>query len=226
MVNRGGWVVATGPSVRRRPAVSVTADTRAMLRDRAAAVLRGNDAGGWTKASPASVPAPVELGQRVHRDRMGAPGRPAGHDRARAAVRGAVGDGHGAAPRVPGGPGRAVLSRAGVVGLRRLAGGARAPYEDDRDLPAAGACPGAAADLAADAAGAAAGDPRAPSGALPADGQLASLPRHPARPRGIRAGHHLPPVGGHGQLPALGPRAGAHHGSQARPVHPRGHPSR
>ena len=28
---------------------------------------------------------------------------------------------------------------------------------------------------------------------------------------------------GHGQLPALGPRAGAHRGAEARPVHPRGH---
>jgi hypothetical protein len=36
--------------------VSVTAGTPAMLRDRAAAVLRGNDAGSWTKASPHLYP--------------------------------------------------------------------------------------------------------------------------------------------------------------------------
>ena len=199
--------------------MSVTADPRASLRDRAVTVLHGNDAGSWTKAVARSVPAPVELGQRLHRDRLGAPGRPAGHDRARAAVRGAVGDGHGAAPGVPGGPGPSLLSRAAVVGHRRLAGGARVPDEDDRDLPATGARTGAAADLAADAAGTAAGDPRAHSGAVPGDGQLAPLSRHPPRPRGIRAGHHLSPLGGHGQLPALGPRAQAHHGRRARPVH-------
>src|ERR1700683_185551 len=42
--------------VRRRPAMSVTADTRAGLRDRAAAVLHGNDEGGWTKAAPRLYP--------------------------------------------------------------------------------------------------------------------------------------------------------------------------
>jgi hypothetical protein len=36
--------------------VSVIADTPAVLRERAAAVLRGNDAGGWTKASPHLYP--------------------------------------------------------------------------------------------------------------------------------------------------------------------------
>jgi len=36
--------------------VSVTDDTSALLRDRAAAVLRDNDAGGWTKASPHLYP--------------------------------------------------------------------------------------------------------------------------------------------------------------------------
>jgi hypothetical protein len=36
--------------------VSVTAGLPATLRDRAAAVLRGNDAGGWTKASPHLYP--------------------------------------------------------------------------------------------------------------------------------------------------------------------------
>jgi glucosylglycerate hydrolase len=36
--------------------LSVTADTREMLRDRAAAVLHGNDAGSWTKASPVLYP--------------------------------------------------------------------------------------------------------------------------------------------------------------------------
>jgi hypothetical protein len=36
--------------------VSVTAGTPALLRDRAASVLRGNDAGGWTKASPHLYP--------------------------------------------------------------------------------------------------------------------------------------------------------------------------
>jgi len=36
--------------------VSVTAGTPALLRDRAAAVLRGNDAGSWTKASPHLYP--------------------------------------------------------------------------------------------------------------------------------------------------------------------------
>ena len=36
--------------------MSATADTRAVLRDRAAAVLRGNDAGSWTKASPVLYP--------------------------------------------------------------------------------------------------------------------------------------------------------------------------
>jgi len=36
--------------------VGVTAGTPALLRDRAAAVLRGNDAGGWTKASPHLYP--------------------------------------------------------------------------------------------------------------------------------------------------------------------------
>ena len=36
--------------------MSVTADPRAALRDRAAAVLRGNDAGSWTKASPVLYP--------------------------------------------------------------------------------------------------------------------------------------------------------------------------
>ena len=36
--------------------MSVTADSRAVLRDRAAAVLRGNDAGSWTKASPILYP--------------------------------------------------------------------------------------------------------------------------------------------------------------------------
>ena len=152
----------------------------------------------------ASVPAPVELGQRFQRNRMGAPGRPAGHSGARGTVRGAVVDRHGAAHRVPGGPGRALLSRAGVVGLRHLAGGTGAPGTDDRDLPAAGPCPGAAADLAADTGSAAAGDPRAHAGALPAAGQMASLPRHAARPRGIGAGHGLPPMGGYGQFPALG----------------------
>src|SRR5258708_25026959 len=43
-------------TTRRRPAMSVTADTRAMLRDRAASVLHGNDAGSWTKASPVLYP--------------------------------------------------------------------------------------------------------------------------------------------------------------------------
>jgi len=36
--------------------LSVTADTRVVLRDRTAAVLRSNDAGGWTKASPNLYP--------------------------------------------------------------------------------------------------------------------------------------------------------------------------
>ena len=36
--------------------MSVTAGTPALLRDRAAAVLRGNDAGSWTKASPHLYP--------------------------------------------------------------------------------------------------------------------------------------------------------------------------
>ena len=36
--------------------MGVTADARAVLRDRAAAVLRGNDAGGWTRASPVLYP--------------------------------------------------------------------------------------------------------------------------------------------------------------------------
>ena len=36
--------------------MSVTADTRAGLRDRAAAVLHGNDEGSWTKASPILYP--------------------------------------------------------------------------------------------------------------------------------------------------------------------------
>jgi hypothetical protein len=36
--------------------LSVTASTRAVLRDAAAAVLHGNDAGGWTKASPHLYP--------------------------------------------------------------------------------------------------------------------------------------------------------------------------
>ena len=36
--------------------MSVTAGTPAMLRDRAAAVLHGNDAGSWTKASPHLYP--------------------------------------------------------------------------------------------------------------------------------------------------------------------------
>ena len=36
--------------------MSVTASTRAVLRDGAAAVLHGNDAGGWTKASPHLYP--------------------------------------------------------------------------------------------------------------------------------------------------------------------------
>ena len=36
--------------------MSVTASTHAVLRDRAAAVLHGNDAGGWTKASPHLYP--------------------------------------------------------------------------------------------------------------------------------------------------------------------------
>jgi hypothetical protein len=34
----------------------VTAGTDVALRDQAAAVLRGNDAGGWTKASPLLYP--------------------------------------------------------------------------------------------------------------------------------------------------------------------------
>ena len=172
----------------------------------------------------AALPAPVELGQRLHRDRLGAPGRPARDDRARAAVRGAVVDRHGPAHRVPGRSGRGLLSRPRVVGLRRRHPGcARAPGADDRDLPAAGARAGGAADLAADAAAAAAGDPRAHPGAVPAAGALAPLPGHRARPRGIGAGHHLPSVGGHGQLTALGPGARAHQGSQARPVHPPRH---
>src|ERR1022692_3435180 len=147
----------------------------------------------------ASVPAPVELGQCLHRNRLGAPGCPASPGGARAFVRGAVVDGHGAAHRVPRRPGRAIFSGTGVVGLRHRPGGAGAPGPDDRDLPATGACPGAAADLAADAAGEATGNPRAHSGALPAAGQMASLPRHAARPRGIGTGHGLPPMGGHGQ---------------------------
>jgi glucosylglycerate hydrolase len=36
--------------------VSVSGDAGAVLRDRAAAVLRGNDAGGWTRASPVLYP--------------------------------------------------------------------------------------------------------------------------------------------------------------------------
>lgn len=36
--------------------MSVTEDTRAVLRDRAAAVLHGNDAGSWTRASPHLYP--------------------------------------------------------------------------------------------------------------------------------------------------------------------------
>jgi hypothetical protein len=36
------------------------------------------------------------------------------------------------------------------------------------------------------------------------------LPGHPPRPGRLGAGHQLPPMGGHGQLPALGPRAGPH----------------
>ncbi len=36
--------------------MSVTADTRAVLRDRAASVLHGNDEGSWTKASPVLYP--------------------------------------------------------------------------------------------------------------------------------------------------------------------------
>ena len=48
--------LVTRPSFRRRPALSVTAGTPAMLRDRAAAVLHANDAGSWTKASPHLYP--------------------------------------------------------------------------------------------------------------------------------------------------------------------------
>jgi glucosylglycerate hydrolase len=40
----------------RRLALTVTAESRAMLRERAAAVLHGNDAGSWTKASPHLYP--------------------------------------------------------------------------------------------------------------------------------------------------------------------------
>src|ERR1700742_930145 len=42
--------------MRRRLAMSVTSENRATLRDRAAAVLHGNDAGSWTKASPVLYP--------------------------------------------------------------------------------------------------------------------------------------------------------------------------
>src|ERR1700748_3679696 len=44
------------PPMRRRLAMSVTSENRATLRDRAAAVLHGNDAGSWTKASPVLYP--------------------------------------------------------------------------------------------------------------------------------------------------------------------------
>jgi len=57
-----------------------------------------------------------------------------------------------------------------------------------------------AADLAADTAGAAAGDPWAHTGALPAAGQVARYLATQRDPR-HRAGHQLPPVGEHGQLP-------------------------
>src|ERR1700751_6143535 len=42
--------------MRRRLAMSVTSENRATLRDRAAAVLHGNDAGSWTKPSPVLYP--------------------------------------------------------------------------------------------------------------------------------------------------------------------------
>jgi glucosylglycerate hydrolase len=48
--------VAAGPNVKRGLALSVTADTHATLRERAAAVLHENDAGTWTKASPHLYP--------------------------------------------------------------------------------------------------------------------------------------------------------------------------
>ncbi|MGC2003637.1 MGH1-like glycoside hydrolase domain-containing protein [Trebonia sp.] len=159
----------------------MTAGTDVALRDQAAAVLRGNDAGGWTKASPLLYPhqwswdsAFIAIGW-AHLD-----------------VRRAMTEleqlfaaqwSTGMVPHIVfrGRSRRAVLSRARVVGLRRRhPGGPRASSADDRDLPAAGARAGGAADLAVDAAAAATGDPRAHPGAVPAAGALAPLPGHRA----------------------------------------------
>ena len=107
--------------------MSVTADSRAVLRDRAAAVLRGNDAGSWTKASPILYPhqwswdsAFIAIGW-AHLDVRRAMTELEQLFAAQWAT------GHGAAPRVPGGPRPGGLSRAGVVGHFRLPGGAGAP---------------------------------------------------------------------------------------------------
>ena len=56
MYNRGGYVAATGPERQEKTAVSVTTGSAAALRGGATQVLHGNDAGGWTKASPHLYP--------------------------------------------------------------------------------------------------------------------------------------------------------------------------
>ena len=157
--------------------MSVTADTRAMLRDRAAAVLQGNDAGTWTKASPHLYPhqwswdsAFIAIGW-AHLD-----------------VRRAMIEleqlfaaqwSTGMVPHI--------VFRAGpdqpYFPGPQWWDCAISPAAPPLPLQTTGICQPpvhALADLAADAAGGQARDPRAHPGALPAAGQLASLPRHPA----------------------------------------------
>jgi glucosylglycerate hydrolase len=146
--------------------MSVTAGTGTTLRDRAAAVLHANDAGSWTRAAPVLYPhqwswdsAFIAIGW-AHLDAR----------RAMTELESLF----------------AAQWATGMVPHLVFRAGPDHPYFPGPEWwgtsvsPAAPAAPIKTADLAADTAGTATGNPRARAGALPADGQLAPLPRHPA----------------------------------------------
>ena len=194
-----------------------------MLRDRAAAVLRGNDAGSWTKASPHLYP----------------------HQWSWDSAFNAIGWAHLDARRAMAELEALFAAQwsTGLVPHIVFRAGPEEPYFpgpewwDCASAPAApapplqttGICQPPVHALALQRIWQLTPEPQRPeirappAGALPAPGPMASLSRHGAGPRGIGTGHRLPPMGGHGQLPALGPGPGAHQGGRARPVHPPGH---
>ena len=165
---------------------SAPSDRRLARRGR---VLLGN----WRRRprpcpSRSPVPAPVELGLRVHRAsglRHLSPAPRAA--RAGDAARRTVGGRPGAAHRLqPGASRRRRTSRARTSGAPPARRPARPPAGDLRHRAAAGARPGRLAGAPRRPGDVA--PPRFPGRALPAAGRLARLPAAPARPGRRRAG--------------------------------------